>query len=442
MAHPAIRVEGISKRYAIGGPRLPYRTLRESLVEAGKGAGRLLAGRLPRRGPEEFWALRDVTFDVAPGEVIGLIGRNGAGKSTLLKILSRITEPTAGRVVLCGRVASLLEVGTGFHPELTGRENILLSGTILGMRRAEIARKFDAIVAFAEVESFIETPVKRYSSGMSLRLAFAVAAHLEPEILLVDEVLAVGDVTFQKKCLGKMDEVAREGRTVIFVSHNMPAVERLCGRGVLLEQGRVAALGPMPQVIAGYLQSGMRGLGERVWESPSAAPGDDVVRLKAVRAIGADGIVGDTFKITEPLQVDLEFWVMKPGATLDASFYFSNESGALIFATYDFQDPRWRDRPRPVGVHRSSCHIPAHLLNEGTITVLSGVSTNPHTLHAIEPHALTLRLVDDMQPSGARCTYTREWPGGAVRPLLTWTFGYTPLPQGAGEILEAAVTRP
>jgi lipopolysaccharide transport system ATP-binding protein len=238
----AIQAEGLGKRYRLGGPR--HNTLRDAFAAAFQ---RRSASR------ESFWALRDVSFAVRPGEVVGIVGANGAGKSTLLKILARITEPTTGRAEIHGRVGSLLEVGTGFHSELTGRENVFLSGAILGMRRAEIARKFDEIVAFAEVERFIDTPVKHYSSGMGLRLAFAVAAHLEPEILIVDEVLAVGDARFQKKCLGKMHDVSRESRTVLFVSHNMNAVQRLCGRCLLLRAGRLAAAGPTAEVVALYL---------------------------------------------------------------------------------------------------------------------------------------------------------------------------------------------
>jgi len=248
----AIRVEGLGKRYRIG-EREHYRALRETLVDLARAPLRRLRAPGARGLDSTIWALRDVSLEVAPGEVLGLIGHNGAGKSTLLKILSRITEPTEGRAEVRGRVGTLLEVGTGFHPELTGRENIYLNGAILGMKRAEIARRFDEMVAFAEIERFIDTPVKRYSSGMYLRLAFAVAAHLEPEILLVDEVLAVGDAAFQKKCLGRMSDVAREGRTVLFVSHNLPSIENLCQRVVVIEGGRVTMQGDPAQCIAAYL---------------------------------------------------------------------------------------------------------------------------------------------------------------------------------------------
>jgi lipopolysaccharide transport system ATP-binding protein len=259
-----IRVENLSKRYTLHHERQErYTALRDVITDKVRGAGRALLSPFAKAGlasagasDEDFWALRDVSFDIRQGERIGIIGRNGAGKSTLLKILSRITEPSGGKVKIKGRVASLLEVGTGFHPELTGRENIYLNGAILGMRRTEIARKFDEIVAFAEVERFLDTPVKRYSSGMYVRLAFAVAAHLEPEILIIDEVLAVGDAQFQKKCLGKMEDVSRQdGRTVIFVSHNMTAVQHLCSSCVFLSGGRVKSVGSTSEVIDGYLSS-------------------------------------------------------------------------------------------------------------------------------------------------------------------------------------------
>ena len=254
MSELAVRVEGLGKEYRLGGPRERYSTLRDRLNKLASAPFRALFGRSERSEQSPpFWALKDVSFEVRPGEVVGIIGRNGAGKSTLLKILSRITEPTEGEVDISGRVGSLLEVGTGFHPELTGRENVYLNGAILGMQRADIARRFDEIVAFAEVERFIDTPAKHYSSGMYMRLAFAVAAHLEPEILVVDEVLAVGDAEFQKKCLGKMGEVANGGRTVLFVSHNMSAIQRLCTTGILLRAGRIHIAGVVEPVIQEYL---------------------------------------------------------------------------------------------------------------------------------------------------------------------------------------------
>lgn len=307
MTRPAIAVRNLSKQYRLGerGPR--YLTLRDTLAGA---ARRLFGGTsTPRREPQFIWALKDVSFDVQPGEVVGIIGRNGAGKSTLLKVLAEITSPTEGEVEIVGRVGSLLEVGTGFHPELTGRENIFLNGAILGMTRAEIKRKFDEIVAFAEVEKFIDTPVKWYSSGMHVRLAFAVAAHLEPEILLVDEVLAVGDAQFQKKCMGKMGEVARgEGRTILFVSHNMAAVEALCGRCVLLNNGRIAALGETDKVIAEYLKSAEAGRVERfdLREHAGRRKGSRVI-MTAAETLDTDGAPTSTIPCYGTLGIRVHF---------------------------------------------------------------------------------------------------------------------------------------
>jgi lipopolysaccharide transport system ATP-binding protein len=420
-----IKVENLGKQYRIGARAIAYSTLRESLV----GAVRAPLNRLRRNGrrsDETIWALRDVSFEVKPGEAVGIIGRNGAGKTTLLKILSRITEPTTGRVELYGRVGSLLEVGTGFHPELTGRENIYLNGAILGMRKAEIDGKFDEIVAFAEIEKFLDTPVKRYSSGMYVRLAFAVAAHLNPEILVIDEVLAVGDSAFQKKCLGKMQDVAGEGRTVLFVSHNMAAVQRLCTRAILLEDGKEVRNGAVQPVVLEYLDSGIEKQGERAWPDTSRAPGNDVARLRAVRALDATGLISSTFNVREPLCIEIEFDVLAEGHQLDAGLYFYDESGALVFVTGDFQDSKWQERPRPVGVHRSICHVPGDLLNEGTLSILASVCTHPYTVHAIEPDAIRIKFTDDLQPGGARGSYPREWPGGSVRPIMEWSFDFKP----------------
>jgi homopolymeric O-antigen transport system ATP-binding protein len=306
MRRIAVRVEGLSKEYKVGLRAEKYKTLRDSLASLATAPARMFQRR--ERKPEEdwIWALENVDFDVHAGEVVGIIGRNGAGKSTLLKILARITDPTHGFVEIHGRVGSLLEVGTGFHPELTGRENIYLNGAILGMRRAEIERKFDEIVAFSEVEQFIDTPVKRYSSGMYLRLAFAVAAHLEPEILLVDEVLAVGDADFQKKCLGKMGDVAQEGRTVLFVSHNMPAVQALCARAILLRKGRVAIDGPTGDVLREYLGH-LQATAAHAFEDNPERRGDGTVRLTAARVLDDRGLPTERPVAGAPMTLEFEY---------------------------------------------------------------------------------------------------------------------------------------
>jgi lipopolysaccharide transport system ATP-binding protein len=418
---PIIKVDHLAKQYRIGTQDSAYATIRETLV--------VKATTLWKRTPKQqkrIWALRDVSFEVRPGEVVGIIGRNGAGKTTLLKVLSRITEPTTGRIELHGRVGSLLEVGTGFHPELTGRENIYLNGSILGMRRREIDARFDEIVAFAEVSEFVDTPVKRYSSGMYLRLAFAVAAHLEPEILLVDEVLAVGDVQFQKKCMGKIEQVAGEGRTVLFVSHNMPAVQRLCTRGILLSDGKVTRDGDVRSAVREYLTLDLGQFGERTWPNQEVAPGDQVARLKAVRALNDRVEVASEFSVRDDWYLEVEFWVLAPGFNINVNVFLYDESGTLIFVAGDFQNAEWQNKTRQVGIHRSRCKIPGDLLNDGTIRVLAAVYSPPSTLRGIERDAISVRINEDLSTSGARGFYPGPWPGGAVRPSLEWEFGFTP----------------
>jgi len=372
------------------------------------------------RAGEFIWALRDVSFRVQQGEVVGIIGRNGAGKSTLLKILSRVTAPTSGQIKVKGRVASLLEVGTGFHPELTGRENIYLNGAILGMKKAEIQFKFDEIVAFSEIEKFLDTPVKRYSSGMYVRLAFAVAAHLEPEILLVDEVLAVGDASFQKKCLNKMQDVGQEGRTVLFVSHNMPAITRLCQRTILLDEGRVLCDGPSHQVVGVYLQSEVGTMAAREWPDITKAPGNDVVRLRAVRVRTEDGRTLDAVDIRKPVGIEMEYEVLKPGTALVPSVHFFNQEGICVFVNGDY-DPAWRGKPRPEGSYVSTAWIPGNFLSEGSVIVSVGMSTmNPNIVHFSEREVVAFQVIDSLDGDSARGDYAGSMPG-VVRPLLRWT---------------------
>jgi lipopolysaccharide transport system ATP-binding protein len=357
MSQYAIETQGISKQYRLGaktGGQYSYKSLRDVLTNA-VSLRWLRAGRAPKS--EMFWALRDVSFGVKHGEVIGIIGRNGAGKSTLLKVLSRVTDPSAGRVIMQGRIGSLLEVGTGFHPELSGRENILMNGAILGMKKAEIDSRFDEIVAFSEVEKFIDTPVKHYSSGMYLRLAFAVAAHLEPEILLVDEVLAVGDAAFQKKCLGKMSDVSRHGRTVLFVSHNMTAMRSLCQRVIWMRDGQIADDGEAASVIDRYLQQNKESRLDSVWETPESAPGDDRVRLHRVRVIPRDG--KDEITVHTPLQFEFSYWNYVPGAVLNVAVFLNNLEETCIFNITS----EWA--PRPAGLIRHVVDIPGDFLNTG-----------------------------------------------------------------------------
>ena len=416
-----IRVTNLGKRYALGSRQPGYTTLRESVIET----LRTPLDMLRRRNgePEILWALDNVSFEVQQSEVLGIIGRNGAGKSTLLKILSRITEPTKGRVELYGRVGSLLEVGTGFHPELSGRENIFLSGAILGMLREEIKRKFDEIVSFAEIEKFIDTPVKRYSSGMYMRLAFAVAAHLEPEILLVDEVLAVGDAAFQKKCLGKMREVAKHGRTVLFVSHNMTAVNQLCPRCLLLVDGQLALDGKTADVVSAYLQAGSGGGAESIWDDERRAPGNENFKLHAVR-VKSDGIVKSEVDIDKELAVEVEFWNRRAGTrNICVNIYLLDGNGTVVLSTGNTPaanslPEEWFDKPHPEGLFRAVCTLPANFLNEGLYYITVYVVTlGPIAIEVDAPHVLSFRVFDTgvmREPGGGSA-----W-AGVIRVRLPW----------------------
>jgi lipopolysaccharide transport system ATP-binding protein len=351
---PMVEAVGVGKRYQLGDAGLFQRRNVPNAAMLGARAG---------DEPGTFWCLRDVSFTVKRGDVVGLLGRNGAGKSTLLKILSRITEPTRGRITLRGRVASLLEVGTGFHPELTGRENIFLNGAILGMKRAEIGAKFDEIVQFAEVGAFLDTPVKRYSSGMFVRLAFAVAAHLEPEILLIDEVLAVGDAAFQKKCLGKMDEVAHQhGRTVFFVSHNLGAVRALCNTAILLQDGTVTMQGAPNEVIARYLASSMpdEAGGHVAWPEDGTAPGGDEVRLRSITLSDERGERATFFEAGQAITVDLRYRVLKRVRGARFEIFLHTLEGEMAFGATDHL--RQSELLEP-GEYRTVFAIPGGLLN-------------------------------------------------------------------------------
>lgn len=416
----AISVAGLGKRYRIYHEPAAYGRLTETLSRAMRAPFERARGG-HRREAEWVWVLRDVSFDVARGEILGVIGRNGAGKSTLLKVLSRITEPTTGSAVLRGRVGSLLEVGSGFHPELTGRENVYMSGAVLGMRRAEISRKFDDIVAFAGVEQFLDTPVKRYSSGMQVRLGFAVAAHFEPEILFVDEVLAVGDAEFQKRSLGRLEQIGARGRTVVFVSHSMPAVLRLCTRAILLDRGRIVTAGPTHEVVRTYLETDLGSTSERRWANAQEGPGDSVARLKAIRVVNA-GSSAEEIDIREPVDIEVDYWSEDPGSRRPfVNLHLFNDEGVCLFITSDSNNRNWRDAPRRAGVVRATVRIPGNFLAEGRVVVTAAVSSiNPTAIHAIERDAVAFQVVDRSTGDAVRGDWTGDLPG-VVRPMLDWT---------------------
>ncbi len=417
MPEPIIEARNLGKRYVMGTSSAGT-SFREAIVGGIKAPFRFLAGKR-RAEPESFWALEDVGFDVMPGEAVGIIGRNGAGKSTLLKILSRITAPTTGEVRLRGKVASLLEVGTGFHPELSGRENIFLNGAIMGMKRAEVRARFDEIVAFAEVDKFLDTPVKRYSSGMYIRLAFAVAAHLQPEILVVDEVLAVGDASFQKKCLGKMETVASGGRTVLFVSHNIAAITRLCSRAILLSHGKVAADGPVGRVAAIYA-TGTDG------ESPTEIdfnrrgkpPGSEHVRLLAARLLG-DQPGSPTIDIRRPFSFQFDYEVLSDRYPLHPNFHVFNEEESCVFVSGDGYLPE-AQRPKARGHYRTTVTIPGNFMSEGIFSLDFAISTfDPVLVHVRERGLFSFTIHDPGEGDSVRGTFAGRVPG-AVRPMLPW----------------------
>jgi lipopolysaccharide transport system ATP-binding protein len=416
---PIIKAQGISKQYRLGAKGAAYTTLRESLT----GWVRTPIERLrktTRPTKETLWALKDIGFEVNRGEVVGIIGRNGAGKSTLLKVLSRITEPTTGSVALWGRISSLLEVGTGFHPELTGRENIYLNGAILGMKRAEIQQKFDEIVSFAEIEKFVDTPVKHYSSGMYLRLAFSVAAHLEPDVLIVDEVLSVGDNNFQRKCLGKMEQLGEYGRTVLFVSHNMPAVLRLCNRAILIDKGRLVDDGAPAQVTKLYLHSNTGSPAERIWDSLDSAPGDQVARLHAVQVVDERGKKIESVEIRQPFRVEVQYWNLQKKLRPTVLLQFFNEDGICLFQTNDFNNGNWWQSDREPGLISCICELPGNFFSEGRLYLTVGIGTyNPNALHTLERDAIAFDIFDQSEGDGVRGEYVGGWPG-VLRPMFKW----------------------
>ena len=415
MSAIAIRAEGLSKIYPLGQLR-PTLSLKAAITEATSARF-----RDPLRSSSDEWieALKDVSMEVGRGEVLGIIGPNGAGKSTLLRILTRITPPTAGWAEIHGRVGALIGVGTGFHPDLTGRENVYLNGAVLGMRKAEIDRRFDEIVSFAEVDRFLDTPVKRYSSGMYMRLAFAVAAHMEPEILLVDEVLAVGDAAFQRKCLGKMEGIAKERRAILFVSHNMSAVQSLCHRVIWLDEGRIVAEGTPRDVVGQYLKKTSVPVTERSWSEPSEAPGSSGVRLRRVCIRPVDGSPRDRITLDTPFLVEIEYWNLHAGARFDLTLNVTNESGVLIFKTAAVTEADATVDARPVGLFRDVCQVPAHLLNAGVHKIELIVARDHVNIQFRKEDVVVFEVLESETP--------RPWQGnwgGAVRPVLAWSSEY------------------
>ena len=425
MSNSVLKVENLGKKYMIGHQQHEqYVAMRDVLTNGMRNIGRKLLQQFGYRcnagdngTHEEFWALRDVSFEVKQGERVGIIGRNGAGKSTLLKILSRITVPTRGRASIKGRVASLLEVGTGFHPELTGRENIFLNGAILGMSRIEIKRKFDEIVAFAEIAKFLDTPVKRYSSGMYVRLAFAVAAHLEPEILLVDEVLAVGDAQFQKKCLGKLEDVStKEGRTVLFVSHNMSAILSLCNRAILFYDGQNVADDTPDMIIGKYLNYGVAATGVLLDTSEPAL--GKKLKIRKLQLICSDGCVTSEYELRNKLFLAVDFEILIVGKGFSISFELHNAQHGCIFCSsiVDVNPLEVLQKCWDVGLYQSTVALPVELLRSGNYWIK--VSSAIPTVEALDVfnNELSFTLLDTSSP----ISKTGEGRLGSILPILEW----------------------
>lgn len=402
----AIEIRSLGKKYQLNASG-SYLSLRDVVMSK--------LTRSENVSRDAFWALDDINLDVAQGERIGIIGRNGAGKSTLLKILSRITPPSKGQAVIHGRVASLLEVGTGFHPELTGRENIYFNGSILGLRKKEIDRKLDEIIDFSGVSKFIDTTLKHFSSGMQLRLAFAVAAHLEPEILLIDEVLAVGDMEFQQKCLGKMQEVSRsDGRTILFVSHNMSYITSLCNKAVLLDHGRISSVGAVGVVVSDYMNK-VRDSGRLLGDSSSS----DIVRLTSVSMKSANGSPRESFGADEEVLIEMEYEVLQAGHVLWLGYNIHNESGVNVFDTHSVGSDLYEEAHTP-GRYKAQAVIPAHLLNTGNYFVSAAVFNHLNgIIHLHEKDVTLFHIHDVFDGVTARGMSPGDFPG-IVRPLLKW----------------------
>jgi lipopolysaccharide transport system ATP-binding protein len=427
-----ITVDNVSKRFRKG--QTGYHTLREDIYNL---TGRLisLGGDKRRdRDAEHIWALRDVSFQIEPGERVGIIGRNGSGKTTLLRVLAGITKPTTGNISVKGRMGVLIELMAGFHPELTGRENIYLNGAIMGMSKKEIKSKFDEIVSFAELEGFMDTPIKRYSSGMHIRLGFAVSAHLEPDILLVDEVLAVGDAAFQKKCLGKMGDTAREGRTVVFVSHNMGSIASLCPRAILLVDGKKHSDGPSDMVISEYISTVAEHSGERIWSDPQTAPGNERIRLHAVRVVCNEQVTS-AVDIEKDVRIEIEFWNLKAGARPSTFIYLLDKMGVGVLGSANLPQANlikdeWFGKPHPVGLYRTVCTLPGNFLNEGLYSINAMVLTDFTNIDVLEGEVISFTVHDT---ETMHKMFVGMWVG-VVRPRLAWQTEYKgPLNSGSGE---------
>jgi len=410
---PIIDIQNLGKQYKLAVAQ-PYLALREVI---GNSVKNLL--RSDKKAKEKFWALQDINLAVQPGERMGIIGRNGAGKSTLLKIISRITPPTTGKAIIRGRVGSLLEVGTGFHPELTGRENIFLNGSILGLKKTEITRQFDAIVDFSGVERFIDTPLKHYSSGMQLRLAFSVAAHLDPEILLIDEVLAVGDLEFQKKCLGKMEEVSKkDGRTILFVSHNMDSIRKFCPTTILMDSGKIISKGSTELVINEYVAKHLETKAEMVWENGVTSFNKEV-KLERAYLHNESGSVLSRFDTTEKIGVTLEYKVLRDDALFTHGINLYNQENTNIFNSHDVTSAL-RLEKRSIGNYKATAWIPGNLLPEGIFSISVALFLpNPVDIMVHEQDALSFEIFTDFSKLSARGNYADDFPG-VIRPLIPW----------------------
>jgi lipopolysaccharide transport system ATP-binding protein len=423
MEKPIIQVKNIGKKYNINHQKGGYITLRDKLTNVFVNPFSFLRNKIKQVAgigtKEEFWALKDINFEIKKGEVVGIVGQNGAGKSTLLKILSQITPPTTGEIKIHGTVGSLLEVGTGFHPELTGRENIFLNGAILGIKKKDIIKKFEKIVEFAGIEKFLDTPVKYYSSGMYVRLAFSVAAHMETDILIIDEVLAVGDAEFQKKCLGKMEDITKnQGRTILFVSHNMEAIQKLCNRLIILQKGNIIFDDLTEKGISFYLNSGIAFQKEKIWDKKQA-PGDSITKIYKIFSHTEEGVPSEEFDITKKIGITIEYEVFEDNEIFTHGLNVFNEEGINIFNSHDTVS-KIRLENRKKGLYASTVWIPGNFLAEGTISIgVALFKTKPFVIHAQTNNSLIINIIDNVRGDSARGNYTLGFPG-IIRPLLIW----------------------